>query len=525
MVVETVIALALMFGALVMFHELGHFVVARLVGIRVEEFAFGFGPKLLRLFKRGDTEYTVHPVPLGGFVKLAGMEPGEEDIPDGFQAQERWKRALVIFSGPLASFALAVVTFVLIGVFWGFPHDWKRMNRAAMVQPQSVASKMGLRAGDRIVKINGKPITDGRQMVSLISRNPGKQIVLAILRNGRQMTKTAVPSWSVQYLGFAWSFMKSDQAEVDTVVDPAAAEKTGIENGDKLISLNGQKIRGGAKMVAAIEKIGANPVTIEVARGREVIRAKARPEIQFVRFMGIKWFFGSGMSVRDVKRGDSGPTPKKGGIQPYDQIVSINTVKIESGRQMVDAIRRSRNGPLTFVVERAGETVRIEVHPTAADYAALQGQVYDARGLLGFVPQPVLVKMGLADSVETGLERFWQLVRLVITSFSLERIQESVGGPVLIAKHTSSMVALGVYYVVQMAGILSLSLAFVNLLPIPVLDGGHLAILGIEAVRKKRLTAQQMQMANLVGLAIIVMLVVTVLWSDIFKLTHGLVPQ
>lgn len=95
----------------------------------------------------------------------------------------------------------------------------------------------------------------------------------------------------------------------------------------------------------------------------------------------------------------------------------------------------------------------------------------------------------------------------------------------LIAQQTSMMVALGPYYVVQMAGMLSLSLAFINLLPIPVLDGGHLAILSIEAIRRKRLTPQQMQAAQMVGLVIIVTLVMVVLWNDIWKLTHGMVPR
>ncbi len=431
----------------------------------------------------------------------------------------------MIFSGPFASFLLAALVFVVVGVVWGFPHDWKMMNRAAMVQPQSVASKIGLRAGDRIVQINGQPVKDGHRMVKLISANPGKRITLVVQRNGKKMKKSAVPAWSVQYLGCSWSFMKGDEAEVEDILDPARADRLGIEKGDKLVSLNGHTIRGGADMVAAITKIGTNPVTIELARDGEVVRTKATPEIQFVRFMGIEWYFGSETSGPDEEHGSSIRAPKKGSIQPLDQIVSINGVKITNGVQMLDVIRKDRGGPLDFVVERGDARIQAEVKPTAADHAALEGSVYYAKGLLGFVPQPVLVKMGFAESVETGLVRTWRLVTLVVSSLSPGRIQESVGGPVLIAKQTSSMVALGVQYVMQMAGILSLSLAFINLLPIPVLDGGHLAILGIEAVRRKRLTAQQMQVANLVGLAIIGMIVVTVLWSDLFKITHGLVPQ
>ena len=262
MVIETTIALLLIFGALVMGHELGHFITARLVGIRVEEFAFGFGPKLLRLFKRGDTEYTIHPVPLGGFVKLAGMEPGQEDIPDGLQAQSAWKRAIVFAAGPVASFILAVVIFVGTGVFWGFPHDWKTMNRVGSVMPQTVASKIGLRAGDRILAIDGKPVSSGIEMTTLIHNKPGEQVRLTVEHNGDKTTRTAVPSWSVQYLGVTWSFMEGDRGQAKDILNPALAKKTGIKPGDKLVSLNGEQIRGGAQMVEQIKKIGENPVAI-----------------------------------------------------------------------------------------------------------------------------------------------------------------------------------------------------------------------------------------------------------------------
>ncbi len=525
MVIETTIALVLIFGVLVMGHELGHFITARLVGIKVEEFAFGFGPKLVRLFKRGDTEYTIHPVPLGGFVKLAGMEPGQEDIPDGFQAQSAWKRAVVIAAGPVASLILAAVIFVSTGIFWGFPHDWKTMNRVGSVMPQTVASKIGLRAGDRILDIDGKTISSGIDMTTLIHNKPGERVTLTVERNGDRMTKTAVPSWSVQYLGVTWSFMQGDRGEVKGILNPALAKKTGIEPGDKLLSLNGKQIRGGRQMVEQIKEIGEKPVTLDVERGDQIVPAEATPTVQWVRFMGTNWLFADGDAYRGEHETGSKPTPSKSGIEAYDKIVSINGVKIDSGKRMVETIRQHKDGPLAFVVERRDKTLSVEVTPTAEDYARLEGRSYRVTGLLGFMPQPVLVRAGFVDSIKMGLVSTYRLVNVVIAALAPSRIGKSVGGPVMIAKHTSSMVALGPYYVVQMAGILSLSLAFVNLLPIPVLDGGHLAIIAVEAIRRRRLTAQQMQVATLVGLAMIGMIVITVILSDIFKITHGLVPQ
>ena len=182
MFIETAIALVLIFAVLVLFHEFGHFAAARLVGMRVEEFAFGFGPKMITLFKRGDTEYTLHPIPLGGFCKIAGMEPDEQDIPDGFQAQAIWKRALVIFAGPFMSFVLAVLVFVSLGVYWGFPDFAKVQNRVGAVNPQTEAYRMNLRAGDRILEINGARVTDGEQLTSFIHSRPGERINLVIDR-------------------------------------------------------------------------------------------------------------------------------------------------------------------------------------------------------------------------------------------------------------------------------------------------------------------------------------------------------
>lgn len=514
MVIETAIALLLIFGALVMFHELGHFITARLVGMRVDEFAFGFGPKLIRLLKRGDTEYTIHPFPLGGFVKIAGMEPGEEDIPDGFQAQARWKRALVIFSGPFASFIFAALAFVFLGTVWGFPTD-KTINRVLMVQPQTVAAEIGLRAGDRIVSIDGQKVTSGEQMVNIIHGKPGEEISLVVERDGKRQHKTAVPNWSIAYLGARWSFMQGKQAEVEFVSQGSAAEKAGIIAKDKLVSINGVVIESGKQMVQAVQSAGDKRTKITLNRGDELVTVTADPQVQWVQFAGTRWAFPDGYAEKTG--GANSP------VELYDQIVSIEGQSVATGRQMIDIVQAHKNGALDIVVKRDGERKSLQLNVGAG--VEIESGYYDAVGLLGFLPEFELQKAGFVESIRRGLEKTWTIVGVLVYALAPSRIGENVGGPVLIAQQTSMMVALGPYYVVQMAGMLSLSLAFINLLPIPVLDGGHLAILSIEAIRRKRLTPQQMQAAQMVGLVIIVTLVMVVLWNDIWKLTHGMVPR
>ena len=526
MILETTIALIIIFAILVIFHELGHFTAAKLVGIRVEEFALGFGPRLLRLFKKGDTEYTIHPVPLGGFVKLAGMEPNEVDIPDGFQAQAIWKRALVIFAGPFASFLLAVIVFVLVGLYWGFPNPSQPEDRVGMVQPQTEAARIGLKAGDRILEIDGIRITHGKQMTDIIHSKPGKRITLLVERNGDKLTKVAHPRWMVQYLGASWSFMSGDQAVVEGIAESSAAKKAGIRTSDKLISINGKKIIGGAEMVAAIEINKDKKAKIELERNKKRVTFEVDPSIFIVRFMGVEWKFPG--SYVEVDKGEIDPNSPAGkaGIKLYDQLVSINGKKITTGEQMIKAIR-SNESRLHIAVNREGEPkpVHITARLTANDYAKIETDLYDQLGLLGFQPLPSLEKVGFGESVTRGLQGTWNIGVQVLQTLTSKRIKDEVGGPVMIARVTASSVALGPYWVMVMLGSLSMSLAIINLIPLPVVDGGHLAILAVEAIRRKRLSQELMQAWTLVGIVILVGIVVLVLWSDIFKITQGLAPQ
>ena len=498
-----------------MFHEFGHFLAARLTGMRVEEFAFGFGPKLLRLFKLGDTEYTIHPIPAGGFVKIAGMEPGEENIADGFQAQAIWKRALVIFSGPFASFVLAVIIFLLVGVSWGFLDESRTLNKVLMVNPKTVAAKAGLRAGDTILEIDGTKITDGTQMIDAIHGKPGKPISLKVEHDGKIQKKTVVPAWSIEYLGASWSFMDPRVAVAAGVTRSSAAEKAGIKSDDKLISINGERIQSGAEMVAAIKRAGRKPVRLELERNTKPITAQVTPKLQWVQHAGTKWYFPGPIAFPTT-----GASKPAHGLVIGDQLISIDGKKIRSAGQMIRLLDEHSEKTVEMVVKRDKELKVLEIPGAKAESG-----LYDAVGLLGFTPQHPFVKMGFSRSIHAGLERFGYLIVLLINSLAPDKIGQSVGGPVMIANQTATMVALGPYYVVQMTGMLSLSLAFMNILPIPVLDGGHLAILAVEAIRRRRLTMEQMQTVQLVGLVLIGMLVVFVLFSDIAKITGGQIPQ
>lgn len=341
----TALALIVLLGTLVLFHEVGHFTAAKLFRIRVDEFAFGFGPKWIRLFKRGDTEYTIHPFPLGGFVKLAGMDPGEEDVPNGFNTRPVWQRILVYFAGPFMSFALAALVFFLMGITTGLPVTDEIVNRVEFVHPDTAAERAGLRTADYIVAIDGVKIQSGEQMVDMIHDSPGKTLLLTVKRGEKVLTTYATP----------------------------------------------------------------------------------KPE------------------------------------------------KVE------------------------GKTI----------------------GLLGFMPTPKLQRIGFTESVIFGIDRTRVFVVGIVTVIFSREVGENVGGPLAIADATQTSVKRGIFGFLQLMAILSLSLGVINLLPIPILDGGAMVLLAAEGIRGRRLSPKTIEVAQRIGLLLIAVIFFSIMYLDLTRLVDG----
>jgi regulator of sigma E protease len=179
----TFVASIFVFGILIFFHELGHFAVAKFVGIKVHEFSLGFGPKLLTLPK-GDTSYNLRILPLGGFVRMAGMDPNEKDEEDdgrGFNSKTVGQRIAVIFAGPLMNFLLAVLLFSTIFIFQGIPVATTVISE---VIPDFPAAKSGIMAGDRILAVDGQPVDSWEELSGTISQKPEQEIEVNVLRDG-----------------------------------------------------------------------------------------------------------------------------------------------------------------------------------------------------------------------------------------------------------------------------------------------------------------------------------------------------
>jgi regulator of sigma E protease len=200
---QTLIAAVVIFGLLIFIHELGHFLMARRVGIGVIEFAIGFGPRLLSR-QSGETVYSLRVFPLGGFVRLVGEEPEEKDefssntVPENsFQVKSVWARFAVIAAGPVMNFILAIVLFSLIYfAFIGVPE----FNSTVIGEllPGGQAEEVGLQQGDRIVSIAGQRVTDWHELVALIHANPQQEIVIEFERQGEFRSVSVVPEQDEQ---------------------------------------------------------------------------------------------------------------------------------------------------------------------------------------------------------------------------------------------------------------------------------------------------------------------------------------
>ncbi|MCX8052548.1 MAG: PDZ domain-containing protein, partial [Armatimonadetes bacterium] len=400
-------------------------------------------------------------------------------------------------------------------------------NRVGQVNPQTEAARINLKAGDRILEINGIKIERGRDMTEYIHQRPGPKLTLVVEPRGRRMTKVGTPQWNVMYLGAFWSFMRRDRALVENVGEHSAAQKAGILPGDVLLSINGRPVLGGPAMVGAIRSAENRPVTIELLRAGRRVTVKANPDIQWIQLGGVRWGFPGGFVETSDSMISSDTPAGRAGVRRGDKVKSVNGVEIRTGEHMLKIFRAIQNQKRlpVILVTREGVNKPIRVTLTKADYERMQVGYYETIGLLGFLPAPTLVRAGFGESIDRGLREFGQRVVYLLRVLTSRQIAKDVGGPVMIAKATASSVALGPYYVVDMTGMLSLSLAFINLIPIPVLDGGLLVILIIEAIRRKRLTPQQAQAVALLGFTTIVLLAVLIVYMDVFRIMRGLVPQ
>jgi regulator of sigma E protease len=442
----TLLYAIVLLGILIFVHELGHFLFAKLLGVKVLRFSLGFGPAIVgKTF--GETEYRISAVPLGGYVKMLGEEPGEElqesEKKRAFNYQPVRKRFAIVFAGPLFNILFACILFILL-FMTGVPALYPDVGK---IEKASPADKAGLMTGDRVIKIDGKAVQSWDDIQNALDDYPGKTLLFEVRRGNRTLTVPITP----------------EQKKEPNVF--------------------GQK--------KEFWDIGISPLVEPV--------------------------------VGEVMKG----TPaEKAGLRKGDRLLQVEDTPLRTWEDMTDIIHGSAGEPLRFKIERAGKVFERTIRPEA-ETVGTSPAVEKKIGLIGIRPleRDFLKRFGPAESVMLGAKRTWEIS--VFTVVSLEKLIErvipakTIGGPILIVEMAGRQASRGAPSFFIFMAVISINLGVLNILPIPILDGGHLLFLSIEAVRRRPLAENVMAMAQRVGLALLVALMVFALYNDILRLITG----
>ena len=434
-------------GILVAFHELGHFLAARWVGVKVLKFSLGFGPKILGR-QVGETEYLLSAIPLGGYVKLFGEDEAEAITPEdrrrSFAHQGLWGKVLIVAAGPGFNFILAYLIFTA-WLSTGFTLPVPSFKDIApvieAVAAESPAAKAGLMVGDYVKKMDGRDIATRVELLDAAARGKGEPIVLEVQRDGRVHTLTVTP-----------------------IPAPAPVSKD-----------------DGTGYYLGIEEIP--PIVNEVVPGRPAAAA---------------------------------------GFKEGDRVLSIEGIPIHTWTQMTGLVKESPGKALHVDVLREGHRVSLTVTPTA-ETSTVNGQSVQI-GKIGIAgPDRSLMRStSPLTALYNGLEATWKWTELTIVGLYKMIIgdisSKNIGGPLTIAKISGEAAAQGPANIIFLIALLSINLGVLNLLPIPILDGGHLLFFLIEGILRKPLGERQRELAQQVGLVLLVGVMIFAFWNDLERI-------
>ena len=263
------LAVAVVLGFMILIHEFGHYAVAKLLGVRVEVFSIGFGKRLLG-FRRGDTDYRVSAIPLGGYVKMSGENPMDERTgdPGEFLSHPRWHRFLIAIAGPSMNILLAIGLLTGVYMFhYEYPAVLDEPAVIGWIQPDTPAMKAGIQIGDRISRLDGIENPTWKEVVPKEALSPNQPLDVTFERNGKSFDKTIVPeAYGVNQMGYAGWDPKEPSVTVTDLEKDMPAEKAGIKIGDEILTVDGKPIPAIEAMIETLKQTQGKPIEITVLR-------------------------------------------------------------------------------------------------------------------------------------------------------------------------------------------------------------------------------------------------------------------
>jgi regulator of sigma E protease len=430
--VTSILAFIFVLGILIFVHELGHFMMARRIGVRVITFSLGFGPKLIS-FRRGDTEYCISAIPLGGYVKMAG-ESGDDartGAHDEFLSKTKWQRFQVLVMGPIMNLVLAVLVMALVLYQGG---QLPAYDRAPVVigsfSPKSIAQAAGLQVGDRIISLDGRAVPNWKTFGITVATRANRPVRFVIDRGGQIIEREIVPASMDKYDTGDIGIRPEIHPQIAEVRPNQPADEAGLKAGDVVMKAFGQADISYERLLEGIKSHEGKPIELEIVRGGDV-------------------------------------------------------------RQ------------LTVVPRTIEGTVRV-------------GAIISRLELITLKPGPM-------DALQASLKQNWEWSSLIFETlgglFTRDTSVKQLMGPVAIAGLSGEAAEQESWIpLFTLMAMISLNLGLINLMPIPVLDGGHITILALEGISRRDFSLRLKEKALIAGFVVLLTLMVTVIYNDLMRI-------
>ena len=434
----TLLSFLFVLGVLVFIHELGHFLLARWNGVRVITFSLGFGPKLLKV-QRGDTEYCLSAIPLGGYVKMAGENPDDPrtGADDEFMAKSKWQRFQILIAGPAMNILLAVVLLALI--LMRGATVLAHLDQPAVigvVEPGSPADQGGIRPGDTITRFGTSNIRTWEHLEMAVASRPEFEVEVTVIRDGSEQRLKVRPALTelvtrnnTRFEVGTIGVLPDIYPHVASLVPGKPAEAAGLKAGDIILAINGERMVSSAQVLKAI--------------------------------------------------------PEK----PADQ-------------------------PVEFRIRRDGVEQTIAVTPYKEGDRTLVG-LYPGDAVRTFNPTP-LEAIGM--SIERNIEMAGMILNTLKDLVTGQASPKQLMGPIGIAQVSGESAQAGWLALLGLMASISLNLGLLNLMPIPVLDGGHIFIMAVETISRRDFSLQVKEKMLFVGFVLLMTLMVTVIYNDLTRI-------